>query len=155
MTMKHVNILRLVCFALTCILFVVGVRRAAHNEKQVEVEFLSLETKTDGADCYVYFNFDLKNQSMKDIEIIYVSTDFVEKNGLGIGSLTSKFTNLNLSSGKTLRQRTYLRERQNYYSLNRLFSRLYDHGMQGLTTESKIVYIKWKDGRTWGSSWGY
>ncbi len=98
---------------------------------------------------YVYFDFEIKNETNADIDYIQVVTYFETKNGKSIGQLQSEFggmysSAMNLKKNKTMIKESYLSETNP--EKDDLLYLLYGTNVEDWTISYKITSVKFSDG---------
>lgn len=149
---------RIVLFSvLTAIVFSIIISKivsaATHDASEIYVVITDITSKYDDRDYYVYMDYKISNNSGSIISYIKIITSVTDENGKELGKVTTEFgqnynsVKLDLDSGKEIIKESYLVESRSSSYFSDLFTALYTNGLIGLKLTSKVVYVRWSDGK--------
>lgn len=123
---------------------------------KIEVSIVSVEKKynpnespyTNGC-YYIYFDYQIKNETGADIDYIQIIVYYTDNSGKSIGTVTTRFGgsgsySMNLKSGEKQIHETYMSEHQP--EKNQFFTTLYNNDFSKFTVQFKITSVTFSNG---------
>ncbi|MBO4839032.1 MAG: hypothetical protein J5493_06675 [Lachnospiraceae bacterium] len=126
------------------------IRAARHDHDKIGITVQSMTSEEDSNHSYIYFDFEIRNDSKATVDYIKVSTRMKDLNGKSFGTVTSEFGSLSggsvlsLKPGRSTIEEVYLSE--NTKLMTQFFQRIYGKTPEDLLIEQEILYVRWSDG---------
>ena len=133
------------------------IKKIRHDVSNISVKITGIESEFDSGAShyngkyYIYFDYEIENNTDVDIEYICIITYFDDKNGSCVGTLNSSFggksissSTMNLEKGNSKTYETYLSE----YSVENssFFSKIYGKDISDFKISYEITAVEFSDG---------
>lgn len=169
MNFKIAKKIRVFLLVVACIMSIVGLnlsnnyaKARAHNPEDIKIKIISCESKYDenatfyvNGCYYVYFNYEIINETSADIDYIDVVAHYTDHSGKSIGNITTSFggydsSSMNLKAGTKQIHETYISE--NRPEEDQFFTTLYNSDFSEFTVTYKILSVKFSDGERYDAN---